>query len=143
MKTTQGNIDNMLNVVKYIFQNYSEYRPFLTGSLAMYLNSIDFGEINDIDIILYCRLKDMNQLMSTINNDISSNFNIPINIIVNPLYSDDEILEKEIDGVNIKYVSHQSLYKYWQFYIEQFPNKEKYNQHITFYEEWLNNNSEE
>ena len=55
METNKENINNIFNAVKYIFENYSEYNPVLTGSVSMYLQGIDFGDVKDVDIIFFIR----------------------------------------------------------------------------------------
>lgn len=141
MKTTQENINNLLNVVKQIFEDYSEYEPVLTGSLAMYLQGIDFGEINDIDIIFLKRVKG-NDNRNKIKNDIKSYSEIPIQVFICPLSSVFEKVNYDFENTNIILTHHSDIYSYLKRIYDGVED-EKRNRQFSIYEEWLqrNNNS--
>ena len=133
METSKENIEKMLNAVSYVFDKYREHKPILTGSLAMHLNGIDFGEVNDIDIMLMARPKpeDVDKMKA----DLSERFGwVKFNIFAYTVYNG-EVLETSVDDITIKYVHHADLYKFLKGAFDMSPNKEKRLRQFKIYDE--------
>jgi len=139
METTQENINNLLNVVKQIFEDYSEYEPVLTGSLSMYLQGIDFGEINDIDIMLLKRVKGKDN-RNKIKNDIKSYSEIPIQVFICPLSTMFEKVNYNFENTTIILEHHSDIYSYLKRIYDGTDNEKRLNQ-FQIYEDWLNSQS--
>lgn len=136
MKTTQENINNMLNVVKYIFENYSEYEPALTGSLSLYLQGLELEEIHDIDIMFRKRVKSktvMNNIISAIQNYTD----IKVDIINGKLFYRYDWTSIDIEGTTIVIQTHDTIIEYLKDTYERSNKPEQYLALFQIYEEWL------
>lgn len=136
METNKENIDNIFNAVKYIFENYSEYNPVLTGSVSMYLQGIDYGDITDIDIIFFIRKVKIDKY--PIKEDIMSKFGLNIDISIQPFMRNEKTyLNTQINDIEITYETHPSIYLYQKELFPKRRDKERRLRQFKIYEEWL------
>ena len=136
METNKENIDNIYNAVKYIFENYSEYNPVLTGSVSMYLQGIDFGDVKDVDIIFFIRKIRINK--KVIKDEIFDKFKVKLDIFIEPYIRNEKTyLKTKIDDVEITYETHPSIYELQKTLFPQQRDKERRLRQFKIYEEWL------
>ena len=133
---SKENINNIFNAVKYIFENYSEYNPVLTGSVSMYLQGIDFGDVKDVDIIFFIRKIRINK--KVIKDEIFDKFKVKLDIFIEPYIRNEKTyLKTKIDDVEITYETHPSIYELQKTLFPQQRDKERRLRQFKIYEEWL------
>ena len=108
----------------------------LTGSVSMYLQGIDFGDVKDVDIIFFIRKIRINK--KVIKDEIFDKFKVKLDIFIEPYIRNEKTyLKTKIDDVEITYETHPSIYELQKTLFPQQRDKERRLRQFKIYEEWL------